>query len=212
MVTVLEGAHCCPFSFSNRSTPSNHDRIQRLRQEFQQAKQDEDVEDRRRTYSFEQSWSSSRPASQSGRHSVSVEVQVQRQRQEERESFQQAQRQYSSLPRQSRKNASSISQDSWEQNYAPGEGFQSAKENPRYSSYQGSRNGYLGGHGFNARVMLETQELLRQEQRRKEQQLKKQSPADGVRGPFRQDVPPSPSQVARLNRLQTPEKGRPFYS
>ncbi|ERE80926.1 putative partitioning defective 3 like protein [Cricetulus griseus] len=114
----------------NRSTPSNHDRIQRLRQEFQQAKQDEDVEDRRRTYSFEQSWSSSRPASQSGRHSVSVEVQVQRQRQEERESFQQAQRQYSSLPRQSRKNASSISQDSWEQNYAPGEGFQSAKENP----------------------------------------------------------------------------------
>uniref|UniRef100_A0A8C5KWG0 Partitioning defective 3 homolog n=1 Tax=Jaculus jaculus TaxID=51337 RepID=A0A8C5KWG0_JACJA len=197
---------------SNRSTPSNHDRIQRLRQEFQQAKQDEDVEDRRRTYSFEQPWPSSRPAAQSGRHSVSVEVQVQRQRQEERESFQQAQRQYSSLPRQSRKNASSISQDSWEQNYAPGEGFQSAKENPRYSSYQGSRNGYLGGHGFNARVMLETQELLRQEQRRKEQQMKKQPPSEGVRGPFRQDVPPSPSQVARLNRLQTPEKGRPFYS
>ncbi|KAM4814569.1 partitioning defective 3 homolog isoform X11 [Urocitellus parryii] len=214
---------------SNRSTPSNHDRIQRLRQEFQQAKQDEDVEDRRRTYSFEQPWPSSRPAAQSGRHSVSVEVQAQRQRQEERESFQQAQRQYSSLPRQSRKNASSVSQDSWEQNYPPGEGFQSAKENPRYSSYQGSRNGYLGGHGFNARVMLETQELLRQEQRRKEQQMKKQPPSEGPsnydsykkvqdpnyappKGPFRQDVPPSPSQVARLNRLQTPEKGRPFYS
>ncbi|XP_048665049.1 partitioning defective 3 homolog isoform X18 [Marmota marmota marmota] len=214
---------------SNRSTPSNHDRIQRLRQEFQQAKQDEDVEDRRRTYSFEQPWPSSRPAAQSGRHSVSVEVQAQRQRQEERESFQQAQRQYSSLPRQSRKNASSVSQDSWEQNYPPGEGFQSAKENPRYSSYQGSRNGYLGGHGFNARVMLETQELLRQEQRRKEQQMKKQPPPEGPsnydtykkvqdpnyappKGPFRQDVPPSPSQVARLNRLQTPEKGRPIYS
>ncbi|XP_068843469.1 partitioning defective 3 homolog isoform X7 [Capricornis sumatraensis] len=215
---------------SNRSTPSNHDRIQRLRQEFQQAKQDEDVEDRRRTYSFEQPWPSSRPSAQSGRHSVSVEVQMQRQRQEERESFQQAQRQYSSLPRQSRKNASSVSQDSWEQNYPPGEGFQSAKENPRYSSYQGSRNGYLGGHGFNARVMLETQELLRQEQRRKEQQMKKQPPAPeglnnydsykkvqdpshiSAKGPFRQDVPPSPSQVARLNRLQTPEKGRPFYS
>lgn len=45
-----------PSPFSNRSTPSNHDRIQRLRQEFQQAKQDEDVEDRRRTYSFEQPW------------------------------------------------------------------------------------------------------------------------------------------------------------
>lgn len=42
--------------FSNRSTPSNHDRIQRLRQEFQQAKQEGDVEDRRRTYSFEQPW------------------------------------------------------------------------------------------------------------------------------------------------------------
>ncbi|KAM9230413.1 partitioning defective 3 homolog isoform 13-T13 [Dugong dugon] len=214
---------------SNRSTPSNHDRIQRLRQEFQQAKQDEDVEDRRRTYSFEQPWPNSKPYAQSGRHSVSVEVQMQRQRQEERESFQQAQRQYSSLPRQSRKNASSVSQDSWEQNYAPGEGFQSAKENPRYSSYQGSRNGYMGGHGFNARVMLETQELLRQEQRRKEQQMKKKPPPEGSnnydsykkvqdpnytppKGPFRQDVPPSPSQVARLNRLQTPEKGRPFYS
>uniref|UniRef100_A0A673UBJ2 Partitioning defective 3 homolog n=1 Tax=Suricata suricatta TaxID=37032 RepID=A0A673UBJ2_SURSU len=214
---------------SNRSTPSNHDRIQRLRQEFQQAKQDEDVEDRRRTYSFEQPWPSARAAAQSGRHSVSVEVQMQRQRQEEREGFQQAQRQYSSLPRQSRKNASSVSQDSWEQNYAPGEGFQSAKENPRYSSYQGSRNGYLGGHGFNARVMLETQELLRQEQRRKEQQMKQQPPPEGLnnydsykkvrdptytppKGPFRQDVPPSPSQVARLNRLQTPEKGKPFYS
>ncbi|XP_023608002.1 partitioning defective 3 homolog isoform X12 [Myotis lucifugus] len=213
----------------NRSTTSNHDRIQRLRQEFQQAKQDEDVEDRRRTYSFEQPWPSSRPPAQSGRHSVSVEVQMQRQRQEERESFQQAQRQYSSLPRQSRKNASSVSQDSWEQNYSPGEGFQSAKESLRYSSYQGSRNGYLGGHGFNARVMLETQELLRQEQRRKEQQMKKQPAPEGLnsydsykkvqdpsytppKGPFRQDVPPSPSQVARLSRLQTPEKGRPFYS
>ncbi|XP_066886420.1 partitioning defective 3 homolog isoform X3 [Kogia breviceps] len=86
---------------SNRSTPSNHDRIQRLRQEFQQAKQDEDVEDRRRTYSFEQPWPNSRPSAQSGRHSVSVEVQMQRRRQEERESFQQAQRQYSSLPRTS---------------------------------------------------------------------------------------------------------------
>ncbi|XP_032298932.1 partitioning defective 3 homolog isoform X19 [Coturnix japonica] len=215
--------------FSNRSTPNNHDRIQRLRQEFQQAKQDEDVEDRRRTYSFEQPWPSSKTYSQSGRHSVSVEVQMQRQRQEERESFQQAQRQYSSLPRQSRKNASSVSQDSWEQSYSPGEGFQTAKDNPRYSSYQGSRNGYMGGHGFNARVMLETQELLRQEQRRKEQQLKKKTSSEGPsnydsykkiqdpnytppKGPFRQDVPPSPSQVARLNRLQTPEKGRPFYS
>lgn len=48
--------HFHPSSLSSRSTPNNHDRIQRLRQEFQQAKQDEDVEDRRRTYSFEQPW------------------------------------------------------------------------------------------------------------------------------------------------------------
>lgn len=205
-----------PSPVDSRAAPSNHDRIQRLRQEFQQAKQEEDAEDRRRTYSFEQPWPSARPAAQSGRHSVSVEVQAQRQRQEERDSFQQAQRQYSSLPRQSRKNASCVSQDSWEQSCPPGEAFQSAKDSPRYSSYQGSKNGYLGGHGFNARVMLETQELLRQEQRRKEQQMKKLPAPEGAyapaKGPFRQDVPPSPSQVARLSRLQTPEKGRPFYS
>ncbi|XP_018122665.1 partitioning defective 3 homolog isoform X5 [Xenopus laevis] len=214
---------------SNRSTPSNHDRIQRLRQEFQQARQEDDVDERRRTYSFEQPWPNTTTYNQSGRHSVSVEVQMQRQRQEERESFQQAQRQYSSLPRQSRKNPSSISQDSWEQAYPPGEGFQSAKENPRYSSYQGSRNGYMGGHGFNARVMMETQELLRQEQRRKEQQLKKKVSSDisnnfdsfkkmsdpkyvQSKGPFRQDVPPSPSQVPRMNRLPPQDQGRPFYS
>ncbi|KAG9476474.1 hypothetical protein GDO78_003167 [Eleutherodactylus coqui] len=84
---------------SNRSTPSNHDRIQRLRQEFQQARHEDDVDERRRTYSFEQPWPNNTTYNQSGRHSVSVEVQMQRQRQEERESFQQAQRQYSSLPR-----------------------------------------------------------------------------------------------------------------
>ncbi|XP_053324202.1 partitioning defective 3 homolog isoform X2 [Spea bombifrons] len=214
---------------SNRSTPSNHDRIQRLRQEFQQARHEDDVDERRRTYSFEQPWPNNSTYNQTGRHSVSVEVQMQRQRQEERDSFQQAQRQYSSLPRQSRKNPSSVSQDSWDQAYPPGEGFQSAKENPRYSSYQGSRNGYTGGHGFNARVMMETQELLRQEQRRKEQQLKKKVSSDGSnnydsykmisdsnyahpKGPFRQDVPPSPSQVARLNRIPQQEPGRQFYS
>uniref|UniRef100_A0A5F9DQC7 Partitioning defective 3 homolog n=1 Tax=Oryctolagus cuniculus TaxID=9986 RepID=A0A5F9DQC7_RABIT len=190
-----------PSPVDSRAAPSNHDRIQRLRQEFQQAKQEEDAEDRRRTYSFEQPWPSSRPAAQSGRHSVSVEVQVQRQRQEERDSFQQAQRQYSSLPRQSRKNASCVSQDSWEQSCPPGEAFQSAKDSPRYSSYQGSKNGYLGGHGFNARVMLETQELLRQEQRRKEQQMKKLPAPEGAyapaKGPFRQDVPRLGSALRR---------------
>ncbi|KAJ8336642.1 hypothetical protein SKAU_G00378620 [Synaphobranchus kaupii] len=246
-----------PSADSNRLTLSNHDRIQRLRHEFQQARQDDDPDDRRRTYSFEQPWASGSSSSvggsygtQTGRHSVSVEVQ--RQRQDERDSFQQAQRQYSSLPRQPRKNPSSVSQDSWDRVYPPGEGFQTAKENPRYSSYQGSRNGYLGASGgFNARVLLETQELLRQEQRRKEQESKiklpppqeapnsydpyqvppphthmdpapSPAPSPGpthcpspvpAKGPYRQDVPPSPSQLARLNRLHhTPEKARPFYS
>lgn len=155
---------------------------------------------------------------------------MQRQRQEERDSFAQAQRQYSSLPRQPRKNPSSISQDSWDKVYPPGEGFQTAKDNPRYSSYQGSRNGYPGSGGVNARVLLEAQELLRQEQRRREQEAKgklmQESSANSgyegystghlkdpasPKGPYRQDVPPSPSQLARLNRLGS-EKGRLFYS
>ncbi|XP_069367148.1 par-3 family cell polarity regulator alpha, b isoform X7 [Paralichthys olivaceus] len=222
---------------SSRLAPSNHDRIQRLRQEFQQAQGvPDDPDDRRRTYSFEQQWSNASSngpggySSQPGRHSVSVEVQMQRQRQEERDSFAQAQRQYSSLPRQPRKNPSSISQDSWDKAYPPGEGFQSAKDNPRYSSYQGSRNGYPSGVGVNARVLLEAQELLRQEQRRREQEAKGKlmqentgtSGYDGYptahlkepaspKGPYRHDVPPSPSQLARLNRLGS-EKGRLFYS
>uniref|UniRef100_A0A3B4G5Q5 Partitioning defective 3 homolog n=1 Tax=Pundamilia nyererei TaxID=303518 RepID=A0A3B4G5Q5_9CICH len=218
-----------PSADSNRLTPSNHDRIQRLRQEFQQAQNvPDDPDDRRRTYSFEQPWPNHNPA-QPGRHSVSVEVQMQRQRQEERDSFTQAQRQYSSLPRQPRKNPSTISQDSWEKAYPPGEGFQTAKDNPRYSSYQGSRNGYPGGGGVNARVLLEAQELLRQEQRRREQEAKGKlmqesagnSSYEGYtahlkdpaspKGPYRHDVPPSPSQLARLNRLGS-EKGRLFYS
>eukprot|EP00066_Takifugu_rubripes_P025796 XP_011615062.1 PREDICTED: partitioning defective 3 homolog [Takifugu rubripes] len=219
---------------SSRLAPSNHDRIQRLRQEFQQAQGvPDDPDDRRRTYSFEQPWSNAGGTDPGGygppgRHSVSVEVQMQRQRQEERESFAQAQRQYSSLPRQPRKNPSSVSQDAWDKAYPPGEGFQTAKDNPRYSSYQGSRNGYAGGGGVNARVLLEAQELLRQEQRRQEQEAKGKlmqeggttSSYDGYaslkdpaspKGPYRHDVPPSPSQLARLNRLGS-EKGRLFYS
>uniref|UniRef100_A0AAQ6AHC9 PDZ domain-containing protein n=1 Tax=Amphiprion ocellaris TaxID=80972 RepID=A0AAQ6AHC9_AMPOC len=214
-----------PHIHPSRLTPSNHDRIQRLRQEFQQAQNvPDDPDDRRRTYSFEQPWVSG--YSQPGRHSVSVEVQMQRQRQEERDSFAQAQRQYSSLPRQPRKNPSSISQDSWDKAYPPGEGFQTAKDNPRYSSYQGSRNGYPGGGGVNARVLLEAQELLRQEQRRREQEAKGKLMQESTgnsydryhlkdpaspKGPYRHDVPPSPSQLARLNRLGS-EKGRLFYS
>ncbi|KAA0704908.1 Partitioning defective 3 -like protein [Triplophysa tibetana] len=217
------------FLHSNRLAPSNHDRILQLRQEFKQAKHEEDPNDRRRSYSFQQqsyvSVASAGSYGPSGRHSVSVETQVQR----EREDSTQAQRQYNSLPRQPRKNPSTVSQDSWDKVYPPGEGFQTAKENPRYSSYQGSRNtnGYLGAvsTGMNARVLLETQELLRQEQRRKEQEAKTKLPTmqetpsqlqtsapTTPKGPYRQDVPPSPTQLARLNRVQTPEKGRPFYS
>uniref|UniRef100_A0A673ZSK8 Par-3 family cell polarity regulator n=1 Tax=Salmo trutta TaxID=8032 RepID=A0A673ZSK8_SALTR len=237
-----------PSADSNRLAPSNHDRIRRLRVEFQQARGEEDPDDRRRTYSFEQAASLL-----TGHQSVSVESQVQRPRQDKRrDSFTQAQRQYSSLPRQPRKTPSTVSQESCEKAFPPGEVFQTAKENPRYSSYQGSRNGYLhsGASGFNARVLLETQELLRQEQRRREQseaKMRLPPPQEGVpvtntgyddihpaptptlpqdpvltqapipvtatpKGPYRQDVPPSPSQLARLNRLQGSEKGRPFYS
>uniref|UniRef100_A0A8C6M321 Par-3 family cell polarity regulator n=1 Tax=Nothobranchius furzeri TaxID=105023 RepID=A0A8C6M321_NOTFU len=217
-----------PSTDSNRLTPSNHDRIQRLRQEFQQAQNiPNDPDDRRRTYSFEQTWSnasSNGPAgySQPGRHSVSVEVQMQRQ--EERDSFAQAQRQYSSLPRQPRKNPSTVSQDSWDKVYPPGEGFQTAKDNPRYSSYQGSRNGYPGGAGVNARVLLGDQEQRRREQEAKGK-LMQEGSGNGIyegytahlkdpaspKGPYRHDIPPSPSQLARLNRLGS-EKGRLFYS
>lgn len=118
----------------------------------------------------------------------------------------------------------------------PAEEFPAPKENLRLSSGQGSRNGYLGVSSFNARVLLETQELLRQEQRRKEQEANKarphlqdtlsgskysfhrdntQVPAQAPpqsKGPYRHDVPPSPTQLAKLSRLQGSEKGRPFYS
>ncbi|XP_030254878.1 partitioning defective 3 homolog [Sparus aurata] len=227
---------------SSEMTPSNHDRIQRLRHEFQQARQDEDLEDHRHIYSLAQPWVSNGTEAPSGRHSVTVDSQVQKQQQEDRDqSFQQAQRQYSSLPRQPRKNPSTASADSWDKVYPPAEGFQTAKENPRYSGGQGSRNGYLGTSNFNARVLLETQELLRQEQRRREQEANKarpppaQEPPSGStydhnrdhnqasgpaavqappqsKGPYRQDVPPSPSQIAKFSRLQGSEKGRLFYS
>ncbi|XP_074549248.1 partitioning defective 3 homolog isoform X2 [Halichoeres trimaculatus] len=225
---------------SSQMAPSNHDRIQRLRHEFQQARQEEDLEDHRHTYSLDQSWVSNGTETQSGRHSVTVETQAQKQ-EEDRDGFQQAQRQYSSLPRQPRKNPSTASQDSWDKVYTPAEGFQPSKENPRYSGGQGSRNGYLGTSNFNARVLLETQELLRQEQRRREQEANKARPAPAqenttsstydhsaghtqapgaaplpappqTKGPYRQDVPPSPSQLAKLSRIQGSEKGRLFYS
>uniref|UniRef100_A0A673C4U1 PDZ domain-containing protein n=1 Tax=Sphaeramia orbicularis TaxID=375764 RepID=A0A673C4U1_9TELE len=204
-----------PAAADSQMTPSNHDRIQRLRHEFQQAKQEEDLEDHRHTYSFDQTWTSNGTEAQSGRHSVTVETQVQKQEQEDRDGVQQASRQYSSLPRQPRKNPSTVSQDSWDKVYTPTEGFQTAKDNPRNSSSQGSRNGYLGTSSFNARVLLETQELLRQEQRRREQEANKARPPPAQnpsKGPYRQDVPPSPSQLAKLSRLQGSEKGRPFYS
>ncbi|XP_074477349.1 partitioning defective 3 homolog isoform X2 [Sebastes fasciatus] len=234
-----------PAAPDSQMAPSNHDRIQRLRSEFQQARQEDDVDDHRHTYSFNQAWvSNGTELPPSGRHSVTVDTQVQKQQQEDRDGVQQAHRPYSSLPRQPRKTPSTASQESWDKVYAPAEGFQTSKENPRYSGGQGSRNGYLGTSNFNARVLLETQELLRQEQRRREQEANKARPppplppaqeapitydhsrdhpqAPGsapalqaalqTKGPYRQDVPPSPSQLAKLSRLQGSEKGRLFYS
>lgn len=147
--------------------------------------------------------------------------------------------------RQPHKIPNTISQESWDKAYPPGE------ENPRYSSYQDSRNGYLhgGASSFNARILLETQEQLRQEQRCREQSEAKmrlppqqeevssnhtgydnihpfltptlvQAPAlpqaavaapVPPKSPYRQDVHPSLSQLARLNRLQGSEKERTFY-
>ncbi|XP_030612054.1 partitioning defective 3 homolog isoform X2 [Archocentrus centrarchus] len=226
---------------SSQMAPSNHDRIQRLRSEFQQAKQDEDLEDHQHSFSFNQSWASNGTETSSGRHSVTVDTQVQKQQQEDRDDFQQSQRQYNSLPRQPRKNTSTASQDSWDKLYMPAEGFQASKENPRYSGGQGSRNGYLGTPNINARVFFETQELLRQEERRREQAANKARPPPAQeapggstidqnrdrtqgpsstpvqvplkpKGPYRQDVPPSPTQLAKLSRHQSSVKGKLFYS
>ncbi|CAL8293354.1 unnamed protein product [Lota lota] len=230
--------------------PNNHDRIQTLRHEFQQhSLHEEGPEDQVHTFSPDQSWASNGTEAPSERYSVTMDSQVQKQQPEKGEGYQQALRHYNSLPRQPHKNPSTASQDSWDKVYPPGETFQTAKDNPRYSSYQGSRNnnGYLGATGFNARVLLETQELLRQEQRRRDQQQQQQqeqeaghahlpalqdrdssTPAPGSvcssssgsskagpkshKGPYRQDVPPSPSQLARLGRHHGSEKGRQFYS
>ncbi|XP_061820857.1 partitioning defective 3 homolog [Nerophis lumbriciformis] len=195
---------------SNQTAPSNHDRIQRLRNEFQQAKQDDDLEVHRHSYSSDQTWGTNGTEGPSGRHSVTVE----RQRQEDPGTFQQAQRQYSSLPRPPRKTPSIASQDARDKAYPPA----GAKDDPRYS---GAHNGYLGTSNYNVRVVLETQELLRQEQRRRDQEVPKgQEPSNRnhnqeppkSKGPYRQDVPPSPGQLAKLGRLhQGSEKGRPFY-
>ncbi|KAI4795023.1 hypothetical protein KUCAC02_031687, partial [Chaenocephalus aceratus] len=212
--TLTFQPHSAVPDIDSRLAPSNHDRIQRLRQEFQQAQTvPDDPDDRRRTYSFEQPWTNASSNgqggySQPGRHSVSVEVQMQRQRQEERDSFAQAQRQYSSLPRQPRKNPSTVSQDSWDKACPPGEVFQTAKDNPRYSSYQGTRNGYpRGGWCQRTRPSGGPGAPEAGTEGGESRKPKGTSP----KGPYRHDVPPSPSQLARLNRIGS-EKGRLFYS
>lgn len=130
--------------------------------------------------------------------------------------------------------------------YTPAEGYPPSKENPRYPGAPPPRNGYLGMSSFNTRVLLETQELLRQEERRKEQQeaMKEQlslsseassGNSSGAafslsrentvipgstlmrvgsqpKGPYRQDVPPSPSQITKFSFRHGSEKGRMFYS
>ncbi|XP_023182509.1 partitioning defective 3 homolog isoform X2 [Xiphophorus maculatus] len=237
-----------PAAPDSQMAPSNHDRIQRLRHEFQQARQGEEPEEHQSSYSFDQSWVSNGTETPSGRHSATAETQQQQQQQQEDgDGFQQAPRQYNSLPRQPRKNPSMASQDSWERSYPPSEGFQTPKENARLSTGPGPRNGFPGKPSLNARVLLETQELLRQEQRRREQEASKtraalaqeaansssgsgagvyhhsQASAPGhapnhthtsqrSKGPYRQDVPPSPTQLAKLGHRQGSEKGRFLYS
>uniref|UniRef100_A0AAQ5YVT8 PDZ domain-containing protein n=1 Tax=Amphiprion ocellaris TaxID=80972 RepID=A0AAQ5YVT8_AMPOC len=192
-----------PAASDSQMAPSNHDRIQRLRHEFQQAKQEDDLEDHQHTYSFDQPWVSVCSESRF----IRVVLSCTNPKTNETPCFQS----YNGIPsQQPRKNPSTVSQESWDKVYMPAEGFQTSKENPRYSGGQGSRNGYLGTSSFNARVLLETQELLRQEQRRREQEANKAPPQS--KGPYRQDVPPSPSQLAKLSRLQGSEKGRLFYS
>ncbi|XP_054893280.1 partitioning defective 3 homolog isoform X3 [Poeciliopsis prolifica] len=236
---------------SSPMAPSNHDRIQRLRHEFQQARHGEEPEEHQGSHSFNQPWASNGTETQSGRHSATAETQQQQQQQEDGDGFQRAPRQYNSLPRQPRKNPSLASHDSWEKSYPPSEGFQTSKENARLSMGPGPRNGFMGKPSLNARVMLETQELLRQEQRRREQEASKTQAApaqegpnssggsaSGVchhsqasapghapghasnhthssqrsKGPYRQDVPPSPTQLAKLGHRQGSEKGRFLYS
>uniref|UniRef100_A0A7N8Y9K7 Par-3 family cell polarity regulator n=1 Tax=Mastacembelus armatus TaxID=205130 RepID=A0A7N8Y9K7_9TELE len=222
---------------SSQMAHSNHERIQRLRHEYQQAKQEDDHKEHQHSYIFHPSWNGTETPS--GRHSVTAEMSVQKLQPADRDGFQQAQRKYNSLPRQPRKNPSTVSQDSWNKGYMPAVDFLSSSENPRYSGVQRSHSGFLGTSNFNARVLLETQELLRQEQRRREQEANNarplpaqetlrrntyshdsdhtqasssapvQAPARS-KGPYRQDVPPSPSQLAKLSRLQSSEKGRPF--
>uniref|UniRef100_G3NA98 Par-3 family cell polarity regulator n=1 Tax=Gasterosteus aculeatus aculeatus TaxID=481459 RepID=G3NA98_GASAC len=217
---------------SSHMAPSNHDRIQVLRSEFQQARQEDDVGDHGRTQVLNQS-----------RVSVSIGVALQ---QSGGESLNRAIDHFNPLCvcvfRQPRKNPSITSQDSWDKGYMPAEGFQISSENPRYSVSHGSRNGYLATSSYNARVLLETQELLRQDQKRREHEANKTRPSPGQeapsggptseyagnhaqapsyaplkaapqsKGPYRQDVPPSPSQLAKLSRLHGSEKRRLFYS
>lgn len=148
---------------------------------------------------------------------------------------------FSPMSSQPRKTPTPASQSECERPCPPVDGFQAAKDSGRYSSYQGPRSfprtfprpsyrnglsappGTTGttsvGGGYNARVLLEAQELLRQEQRRREQEIKGRVASMRVdyeskdsKGPHRQDVPPSPSQAVRLGRIHTPEKARPFLS
>lgn len=49
----LLGFPVCP---SSQMAPSNHDRIQKLRTEFQQARTEEDLDNHQHSFSFDQSW------------------------------------------------------------------------------------------------------------------------------------------------------------
>ncbi|XP_026888028.2 par-3 family cell polarity regulator alpha, b isoform X3 [Electrophorus electricus] len=210
---------------SDRLAPSNHDRIQRLRDEFQQARQEEAVGS---TDSLEPPWTSGDTHTHSGRHSVSVEVQLQRREERDTRGERDMLRQYRSLPRHPHKATGSVCEDPWEKlhpssyqgsRYAP---HSTPHPTPHPVPHPSWRNGIptsSAGGGYNARVLLEARELLRQEQRRREQEVRGASVQEDYesqdsKGPYRQDVPPSPSQLAQLNpqRMRTPEKTRLFHS
>lgn len=220
-------------SSDSRRAPSNHERIQLLRQEFHSSRQDEELS--------EQPW-----VPQTGRHSVTVELQLHKQRLEEPSTIRLTQRQYSSLPRRPNTTPpSTVSQGNlWGTSPSHGNGFKAAKDSSLYSScgphspvhththvrtntptvaHTHSHSHTLSMSGVNARALLEAQELLRLEQRRRQRQQQHKdysshnAPTDYIgaeqgneynsqgspglaKGPHRQDVPPSPSQLTRLNR------------
>ncbi|KAG7259892.1 hypothetical protein CRUP_026690 [Coryphaenoides rupestris] len=65
--------------------PNNHDRIQRLRHEFQQALQEEEPEDQHHTCNPEQPWVRARCSETQARHLQDIETQPPKKKQKPKE-------------------------------------------------------------------------------------------------------------------------------